>query len=254
MEQKEKIRLLKRYIELAVLISIILIYGLATYKRNFVWSDDISLWSDTSKKSPLKARPHNNLAFAYTEKDIFDKAITEATTALNLRPDYPGPLVSLGNVYFKMGLFDMAIISYKNAISMNPEYFEPYYGLGITYAKKNDMALAIESFKKAVELRPNDITSHINLSAAYGASGLTEKAIAELHHSLGIKPDSPDIYFNLGVAYEELAKSKVQNDNKGIEQKRLFQQAVEHYKEVLRINPEDKEAGERIRRLRTRGY
>lgn len=102
-----------RWIEMIVLIVIVVIYSFTTYQRNFIWKDDISLWSDCAKKSPAKARPHNNLAVAYNEKDLMEQAISEAIMALRLRQNYPNPFISLGNAYFKKGFLDMAIMSYK---------------------------------------------------------------------------------------------------------------------------------------------
>ena len=34
---------------------------LATNHRNKIWNQEGTLWQDNVKKSPLKARPHNNL-------------------------------------------------------------------------------------------------------------------------------------------------------------------------------------------------
>ena len=36
-----------------------------TVRRNAAYASEIALWEDTVKKSPLKARPHSNLGYAY---------------------------------------------------------------------------------------------------------------------------------------------------------------------------------------------
>jgi Flp pilus assembly protein TadD len=54
--------------------------------RNQVYVSEISLWEDTTKKSPGKARVHNNLGYAYQLAHRNDEARREFTTALQLDP------------------------------------------------------------------------------------------------------------------------------------------------------------------------
>jgi protein O-mannosyl-transferase len=59
-----------------------------TYERNLLYQDRVLLWSDTVAKSPNKARPHNNLGYAYALRDDWDRAIEEFRTAARLDPDF----------------------------------------------------------------------------------------------------------------------------------------------------------------------
>ena len=52
------------YIEFAVLVSLLLVFAVAAYQRNFVWEDDFSLWSDVVKKSTGKVMPHDYMGIA----------------------------------------------------------------------------------------------------------------------------------------------------------------------------------------------
>ena len=112
MEQTEPIKQINRHIESAMLIALLVIYGWATFERNFIWKDEPLLWSDTVNKSPAKARPYNNLGVAYTEKGLIEKAVLEIKEALRLKPDFINAHISLGNAYVKIGLTDMAILQY----------------------------------------------------------------------------------------------------------------------------------------------
>jgi tetratricopeptide (TPR) repeat protein len=58
-----------------------------TVLRNQVYANEISLWEDTAKKSPHKARVHNNLGFAYKLAQRKEEARKEFTTTLQLDPD-----------------------------------------------------------------------------------------------------------------------------------------------------------------------
>ncbi len=59
-----------------------------TYQRNLLYQDRLLLWSDAVRKSPNKARPHNNLGYAYALRDDWDRAIEEFRTAARLDPDF----------------------------------------------------------------------------------------------------------------------------------------------------------------------
>lgn len=59
-----------------------------TYQRNLLYQDRLLLWSDAVLKSPNKARPHNNLGYAYALHGDWDRAIEEFRTAARLDPDF----------------------------------------------------------------------------------------------------------------------------------------------------------------------
>ena len=123
MDQTVKNSRIYRSIELVILISLVLIYGSATYQRNLIWKDDLTLWSDVVKKSPAKARPHNNLGTAYTDEGLFDKAVLEIKKALLISP-HPERYIALGNVYVEKGWIDMAMAQYRKALALKPDYAE----------------------------------------------------------------------------------------------------------------------------------
>lgn len=68
--------------------ALIVVLCFFTYQRNQLYQDRLLLWSDAVRKSPNKARPHNNLGYAYSLHDDWDGAIEEFRTAARLDPDY----------------------------------------------------------------------------------------------------------------------------------------------------------------------
>lgn len=68
--------------------SVIVALCFFTYQRNLLYQDRVLLWSDAVSKSPQKARPHNNLGYAYALRDDWDHAIEEFRTAARLDPDF----------------------------------------------------------------------------------------------------------------------------------------------------------------------
>jgi len=56
---------------------LILLYTLGTYQRNDIWSDETTLWADTTRKSPHKARPYFGLGYSYMNKGQYNNAIEQ---------------------------------------------------------------------------------------------------------------------------------------------------------------------------------
>ena len=69
----------------AVLVAVLCLFA---YQRNLLYQDRLLLWSDAVDKSPNKARPHNNLGYAYSLHGDWDRAIEEFRTAAQLDHDY----------------------------------------------------------------------------------------------------------------------------------------------------------------------
>jgi tetratricopeptide (TPR) repeat protein len=83
---------------LAALLVLVLCFF--TYQRNRLYHDQVSLWSDTVRLSPNKARPHNNLGHAYALQGDWDQAIDEFRIAAQLDPNYALAQKNLRRAYF----------------------------------------------------------------------------------------------------------------------------------------------------------
>ena len=68
---------------LVLSIFIFVIFSILTIKRNQIWASEVSLWSDTLKKSPQKIRPVINIEQAYTNIGNFNFEIEYDEKALN---------------------------------------------------------------------------------------------------------------------------------------------------------------------------
>jgi tetratricopeptide (TPR) repeat protein len=78
--------LLKQRIFQFVVIVLLAIHTSLTIFRNRDYASEISLWEDTAKKSPYKARVHNNLGYAYLLAHRNIEARREFLTALKMDP------------------------------------------------------------------------------------------------------------------------------------------------------------------------
>jgi tetratricopeptide (TPR) repeat protein len=78
---------------------LVLALCLFTFQRNSLYDDQVSLWSETVRLSPNKARPHNNLGHAYALQGKWERAIDEFRLAVKLDPDYALAQTNLRNAY-----------------------------------------------------------------------------------------------------------------------------------------------------------
>jgi hypothetical protein len=67
-------------------VVILVTYSCLTILRNRDYATEIALWEDTVKKSPHKARVHNNLGYAYLMSHRNIEARREFITALKINP------------------------------------------------------------------------------------------------------------------------------------------------------------------------
>lgn len=79
---------LVRFASISIAACLGLVLCLFTIQRNDLYRDRLFLWSDAVRKSPNKARPHNNLGYALALHGDWDRAIEEFRTAARLDPDF----------------------------------------------------------------------------------------------------------------------------------------------------------------------
>ena len=92
------------------LTMIIACNGVLTYQRNKVWKDESTLWDDTVRKSPHKARAYNNrgVAFAHKKKDDFTQAISDFSKAIELDPSFAGAYYDRAVSYYQLKEYNKA--------------------------------------------------------------------------------------------------------------------------------------------------
>ena len=197
-----------RVITLMFVIIIMVLTG-ATYARNTVWKDKITLWQDVVNKSPNKTRGYDNLGHAYEAKGLINNAIEHYQIAIELDPYNSNAHYNLAHVFQMQGLIDNAIRYYQNAIRFNPTYINAYINLGSAYASQGFTDKAIEHFLMAIKLKPDYPKAHYNLGRAYMFKGLLNKAIEEYLLAIKFNPYYLKAHHNLGIAYKSQGKTEL---------------------------------------------
>ena len=186
---------------IGLLIMIIAVYSVLSYKRNFVWCSDFSLWNDTVKKSPNKTRPYNERGNAYWNMGDLKRATADYKKAIKTDPRYAGAYYNLGLLAEKSGEVAKAIAYYSKTLELFPPRAEIYSNRGCCYGDKGDLDNAIKDFSRAIELRPDNADDYVNRGLAYQKKGDARKAVLDYTRAIEIDPKRAVAYNNRAVAY-----------------------------------------------------
>lgn len=177
-------------------VTVLLLAG-ATYARNDVWRDWITIWQDTVRKSPNKARPHNILAIGYLNQKFYDDALPEFLTAITLDPNYMQAYFNLGLAYKTMERADEAVAMYQRALSLtgpdNEMIAHISNELAVAYVLQGRVDRAAETFSSAVRYQPDNPDYRKNFGHALLQMGHKDAAATEFRFALKLRPGDSEI-------------------------------------------------------------
>ncbi len=165
-------------------------YAILTYNRNLVWKDEFTLWDDTVRKSPGKARPYNNRGLINAQRGKHEEAIADFNKALELNPNYFHIYYNRGLAYHESGNLDRAISDYNMSLKTSPGFWRAHFNRGNLYQRKGNLDYAISDYNKTIEANPGHAAVYYNRAVAYFGKGEYNKAWEDLHkaETLGLKP------------------------------------------------------------------
>jgi len=230
--------------------------GVATYARNLVWKDDLTLWGDAVSKSPGKARPHNNLGKALIDSEATSEAVNELLAALKIAPTNADALSNLGVAYAKQGRADEAIAAAMAAVAIKPADARAHNTLGTAYEAKSQIDDAVREYREAIRIEPSLAEAHNNLGGAFHAKRDLDDAIREYREAIRLAPSVAGVHYNLcgalltsgrfGDAVQQcrelirLAPSSAEGHNLlggAFQASGQLDDAVREYREAIRVEP-----------------
>jgi len=130
---------------LAILISaIILFYLTMTVARNNIWENNLTLWSDSLRKSPESSWTHENLGYALLYAGKTEEGTKHLQIARKLDPTIHDRMIEAGVAYSNKGLQKEAIFAFNKALLFDPDSAVAHYNLGLAYHEKGWIIQAIE--------------------------------------------------------------------------------------------------------------
>ncbi len=192
-------RLSQRRLAAAVLVLVLLILGVLTWRQGEIYRDEETLWRDTLAKNPGAWMAHNNLGMLLQSRGEVDAAVRHYRRTVEIKPDYAYGHNNLGTAVESRDR-RAAIAYFERALTLDPDYAKAHYNLGSALAAEGRAAEAESHFRRAVELDPEHASGHNNLANLLAAQGRLEEAIGHYRRSLELRPGAPRTRTNLGTA------------------------------------------------------
>ncbi len=146
--------------------------GNENYKKGD-YDKAISDFTEAIRLKPKFAEAYNDRGAAYPRKSA-DKAISDFTEALRLNPNYALAYYNRCVAYDEKGDYDKAISDCTEAIRLNPKFAKAYYNRGIVYYNKGDYDRAVADFKSALQIDPNNTNARNALEKIRGKGVFTD--------------------------------------------------------------------------------
>ena len=209
----------------AAAVALVLL-GVLTFNRNFVWADEQTLWHDVLRKVPGSPRAHGNIASDLMERHRYADAVKELDTALDTMPlvlrETKDGLVLLDqrNIYFEnlgicyreLGRLDKAISYFQQAISIKPRQKEYYMELANALYMKGDFNGALGTLGEVVSMYPDFTQAYFDMAQNFLALKAPEKAVLTLNEALRRAPDDYDVHYNLATVYVSMGEGAKAKD------------------------------------------
>jgi Tfp pilus assembly protein PilF len=163
-----------------ILVLTVIALSTATYARNKVWKNELTLWSDAIAKKPDNPRGYNMVGIYYqTNFRIYD-AIGYFRKALEVDSSYAEARSNLGNGYVQTGRIDEGLNELM--ITAKTNRFDEidtgvlYYNIGKAFHLKGLPDLAIENLNRALHTIPNEPAVYALLGEVFKQKKLPEQS------------------------------------------------------------------------------
>lgn len=186
-----------------IMITLAIILGIATIRRNAVWQTEQTLWEDVVKKSPNKYRANLNLGNVYQLQGHYDKSLPYYDKAISVMPGGYKALNSRAVVYYMKGNMDAAMADFNRSIAANPLYDDPYNNRGNMFRQRGEFQKAIEDYNKAISVSQFAPMAYKNRADVYARTNEIEKALSDYRQALNLDPKLRDAYNNMGNLLNE---------------------------------------------------
>jgi protein O-mannosyl-transferase len=188
------------------LAAVIAVFAFLTYQRNVIWGDPIALWSDSAAKSPHKARPRYQLAYAYYQAGRCAEAVEQYRKTAQLQKPDADLYIDWGEAADCANQPDVAIDKFRLALAHQPSALA-YYSLGKVYAEHRQSLLAFEALDQAQKLDPALEPIYLAEGHLYLREAKFDQAAERYRRALQLNPDDTAARSALDMAQHHVLPS-----------------------------------------------
>ena len=187
-----------------VLLIILLIFFISTFRYIDAWQNSGTFWSNVLKVSKNNAAAYNGRGKAYRVRGNYEQALSDYNKAIELDPAFFKAYHNRAKIYFDQQKYDLAIEDYTIVLQYDPRFYEAVSNLGAIYASQQKNDLALEMLNKALDIKPGHLNTIRNRGMLYEQMGEFEKALADFDIYLKERPGNDGIHNLAGVIYQNL--------------------------------------------------
>jgi len=212
-----------------ILLLLVPVSLVQTWKRCDVWQNGETLWNDTIEKYPAQ------IADAYINRGYYfhhhagrlQDALDDFNRALALNGESATIWHDRGDVLAAMGQDDSAIVNYDRALALQPTWAGAWNNRGAVKLRRGEFAAARADFDKAIEVEPKLRDAYTNRASANASLLDYERSIADSRMAIALNPRHPTTYLqfgSLGYCEHQLGRNH---------------EAVADFDEAIRTTPEN---------------
>ncbi len=224
----------------ATTLGIVIVWGAVSFRQNWVWWDNLSVYKNCVAKAPSSPQAYASLSRAYFEASRPRDAEDGAQKALSLDPGYPYAYLSLSFLASRSGNLDKSIDYLEQGVSGVKEtpvtrqnLATIHLNLGLLYAQKKNYEKADEHLTRSNQILPRPVAWYYT-GQYYFERGRYEDARVMLEQTERKIPRwYAPIHLQLGQVYEQLHQPA---------------QARAAYQRYLEIAPLDAKEREEVQR------
>jgi Flp pilus assembly protein TadD len=181
--------------------------GVATARRNALWSDELAFWTDVAAKSPHVLAAQTNLGMALARAGRPQEAEAATLRALAIDPTDAEALNNLGTLRLARGDRSGARSSFEQALHYDPDHFRAHFNLGMVLGESGDIDRGLEHLQAALDSAPYEASVWNGLGALRLLHGDLDAADAALRRALELDPGQADARANLARVQALRAKT-----------------------------------------------
>jgi tetratricopeptide (TPR) repeat protein len=168
-------------------LAVVLLAAFVTHARAEVWSDELTLWQDTARKSPGAWRPHFQLGFAYFKAQRYGEALQEFEQTARLHPSDADLLLDWGLTYDSLNQPEEALEKLRQSAALNPTA-QVYSQIGMVYGKLEKWPEALAALATAEKIDANFPDTYVYLGVVHAKTNQLVDAIQDFRHALALDP------------------------------------------------------------------
>ncbi len=217
-------------------VMVLVALAIATHRQIGYWQSNVDLWSHTLAVTTNNFVAEDNLGGALTLQGKEEEAHPHFEAAARINPRDPLSRSNLGTYFQVHNQMREAIAEYEATAQLTSDpalLAQTYANLGAAYSALGDDDDAHKSFDQSLRFNPSQYNAWFGLGLLARKQGKLDEAASDLSRSIELQPTA-QAYYELGSTLAQAGK---------------IPQALEAYRESLKISPDFVEARQALDHL-----